>query len=201
MFDVVRSLVPVEVHVPGLGVYTIRRPTLQEALTVMAGAEDGWDDIRVVVGKWLPLRLSSALMAAGPSEAIPALLSLLSVGIPIRHENDEKRLKRKLREMSWWEVVAEYATWRRMTTDEVLSEAWPAFVAMHAEMDRMRAREQLRAWEAAAGAQTGKIDGMIERAGYEIAEYDEPESMNDEWFDRQMNAAKAWRNRNQQGEA
>lgn len=202
---VVRSLNPVEVRVEGR-VYEVRRPTVLQALTVLEsveamreGDESAWTELKCLIGSWLPLGLSSMLLSWGPA-SVKLLGELLAVGMPESHESDEKKVKKKARQASWPEVIAEHATAYRMKPEEVLSQPWPFFVLMHAEIDRQRAREQLRNWESAAGAQTGKIDSLIERSDYKTVE-EIPESMNDEWYERQMGAARAWRERNKQGEA
>lgn len=210
MRALVAALTSCEVEMEGR-LHLVRRPTVQQAVTVLAFAEaiqdgdaSGWGELRRTVFAWLPLRLASEIVCFEPADLIQALANLLSAGLPDakRHESDEQVVKQAARRSSWFEVIGNYAAAFGIDPEAVLSRRWTLFVAEYAEIERLRAVRQLEnaAWY--AGAKLGKMDDVAKRAypGDPVYNFVEPEIMRDpEWKARQLEVIR--KNRQKQASA
>jgi len=154
------------------------------------GDTSGLVAARRVASQWLPLRLYSALFTKGldPEEVLRSLTLLLAVGVSQMesHDENEQKVKKKARRSSWEEVIATYAAVYSTTPYKVLDEPWAFFVSMMVQTDRIIARSQHRQAEWYAAVKTGKMDSIIERAGYKQTIEDLlPEGVSPKWKDPQ----------------
>lgn len=163
-----------------LGTFHIRHPTAREAICIIENAEageDGWYAVKNALRSWLPFRLYSILVSERMSRrgALKIASALLSVGIPEAEKAAHEKRKKKA-EARWGEMIAMY---RHLYPMGSLDEPFPFWLSQLMEMDRVRSRDTIEHFTAAALAQTGSKDGIAalqRRAGHE-EEYDEEEAL------------------------
>lgn len=178
----IAALLPVEVEVEGR-LYLVRRPVVREAMAIAEYAAYVADDdaratLREFVGQWLGPDLTKALFAQTPNELAMRLVDL------IRWETGEE--KEGGGEVDWAYLIAKYARFYRVSPEQVFDTSWPLFLSWAAQMDRLRAEEQITNAEWYAGAKTGSMDSVIRRAGGIRPTFEEPEIMKDPaWLERQ----------------
>ena len=168
-----------------LGAYRIRHPTAREAITLLesgeaaaGGDEDAWASVRHALRSWLPLRLFSLLVSERISQANAVRISsaLLSVGLP-ESEKEEHDKRKKKAEAKWSELVAMY---RHAYPQGSLDEPWPFWLDQVMQVDVIRSRDTMEAFQAHAIARTGSKESLAslrKRARYEEPEWDEEEAL------------------------
>ena len=153
----------------GIGARSVRGPSTREALTILStyrSASREGDEARLfrtTVYGWLGMRTGSHILRS--DRPVDVVLELLAFGIADRGEHEKKKdqLQARAKEVGWHEIFAEYRAAYPGSRPE--DEPWAYFVGQWFEVDKVRARDQLRQANWYAGAKTGDLESIIEAAG------------------------------------
>lgn len=183
MRDLLACLSTREVHIVDK-IFRVRPPSLAEALRITAALEvlhehpgDTWEAIEQVCRGsddkrgWLPHDLCDVLFQRSPPAVLlKTIRDLLVVGVPNRkeHEKSKAEVVEEARRRSWFSILADYANAMNTAPSAVLSEPFPLFIALCAEVLRLKAERKADFMIAYSFARTGG-DGweeIMKAAGY-----------------------------------
>lgn len=201
MQKLVGSIAPCEVHADGR-VYLVRRPKVGEAISILETCEAvvegdalAWRNLRRIASPWLGLGLGLLVFSRmyPPKEAVQLLLDLLKWGFGEQHAESAEKTEARAKDVGYGRLVAIYADRFKVTPTHVLMhEDWPVFTAMTAELDSLRAMEQISNASWYAGAKTGNLDSIERRAfGERVLPPEDP--WPEERVQRQYKAIRVWR--------
>ena len=183
--------------------FTVRPPTVREALTIMASSESeaDQDNLLAVLRIWWGSRMLSAWKDLPTfTQRKTVLTSLLRTGT--EQEEDEQEVTEEVdgrmyvfqRNRDWVRLLAEYRTLYSVTLDDLLSEPWPLFMLQVREMEGVHALWMTHNATWYAAAKTGGAMDLAEAAGYvKVVVFKEAEFQTDEWYARQLEKARRLR--------
>ena len=151
-------------------------PSLRTAILLLAaqsrleleGAR-AWDLLEQTARAWLPEGAAAEIFERDVPrlKIVAALSELLAVGAEDKgaHERRSREAQRKAAKTSWSRVLARYRHFYNCgSLEDVLGEPWPLWLRQHEEIGVLTARAQLQQAQWYAGARTGGLDSVMERA-------------------------------------
>ena len=197
------AVLPRRVTVPGVGVFLVEPPTVQQALTLYALLPDAASPasgavIEGVLKDWLPERLYAAMTGeeVDPARRMELIVRLLQGS---RHGEDQAtdeggEALRWVRSRDWHQVIGEYRALYGCSVGDMLSEPWPLFLGQVRVLGGVRAAAELSSVSWYAAAKTGKkaVEAIMNRAGFtKEVNAEMPGHMDGAWKQQQRRAAEA----------